>query len=131
MFLGKLYSKCVDTVSGLGGFGTGITSTASSGISLGSSTGFALSAPKTTASTGLSLGGFGTTATSASTGLTVGAAKPTGLTLGKLQNNSDVKSHEINCLVCVITNITFEFARIIYPNLAFRCTCHNDRDSKF
>ena len=91
--------------AGLGGFGTGTTSTTSSGISLGSSTGFALSAPKTTASTGLSLGGFGTTASSASTGLTVGAAKPTGLTLGRLQNNSEVRSREVNCLVCVITKV--------------------------
>ena len=66
--------------AGLGGFGTGTTSTTASAISLGSSTGFALSAPKTTASTGLSLGGFGATSTSASTGLT--KKKPTGLTLG-------------------------------------------------
>ena len=88
MLLEILYSRCIDSLAGLGGFGTGTTSTSSCGISLGSSTGFALSAPKTTASTGLSLGGFGSTATSASTGLTVGAAKPTGLTLGRLQNNS-------------------------------------------
>ena len=70
--------------AGLGGFGTGTTSTTASALSLGSSTGFALSAPKkkTTASTGLSLGGFGATSTSASTGVTTGAAKPTDLTLG-------------------------------------------------
>ena len=74
--------------AGLGGFGTGTTSTTASGLSLGSSTGFALSAPKTTASAGPSLGGFGTTATGASTGLTTGAAKPTGLTLGNYRTFS-------------------------------------------